>query len=141
MCPPKNPLRSKKVASAFEARVKAASHPPGPTLYFEHSGDPLGTSGPDSYVGDALRIAGARNIFEGGWKLIEWEAVLARDPEVILITHPRKEALDRRTGWANLKAVKNGRVYFVEKEHFLYPTPRLLDGLEEAARLLHAKNP
>jgi iron complex transport system substrate-binding protein len=132
---------AEKVAAAFEARVKAASAPPGPTVYFEHSGDPLGTSGPDSYVGDAIRVAGGRNIFEGGWKLIEWEAVLARDPEVILITHPRKDALDRRTGWANLKAVKTGRVYFVEKEHFLYPTPRLLEGIEETASLLHAKNP
>jgi len=132
---------AERVAAGFEARVKAATRPPGPTVYFEHSGDPLGTSGPDSYVGDAIRIAGGRNIFEGGWKLIEWEAVLARDPEVILITHPRKDALDRRTGWANLKAVKAGRVYFVEKEHFLYPTPRLLEGIEETARLLHAKNP
>ena len=51
------------------------------------------------------------------------------------------DALDRRTGWANLKAVKSGRVYFVEKEHYLYPTPRLLEGIEETARLLHAKNP
>ncbi|MBV8882076.1 MAG: cobalamin-binding protein [Planctomycetaceae bacterium] len=130
-----------KAASSFEARVAAATRPPGPTVYFEHSGDPLGTSGPDSYVGDALRIAGGRNIFEGGWRLIEWEAVLARDPEVILITHPRTETLERRSGWSNLKAVKNGRVYFVAKEHFLYPTPRLAEGIEEAARLIHEKNP
>jgi len=132
---------AEKAAAAFEARVKAATAPPGPTLYFEHSGDPLGTSGPDSYAGDALRLAGGRNIFDGGWRLIDWESVLARDPEVILIAHPRAEALERRSGWANLKAVKNGRVYFVEKEHYLFPTLRLADGLEEAARLLHAKNP
>lgn len=132
---------AEKVAAAFETRVRAATRPPGPTVYFEHSGEPLGTSGPDSYVGDAIRLAGGRNIFDGGWRLIEWEAVLARDPEVILITHPRTEALDRRSGWPNLKAVKNGRVYFVAKEHFLYPTPRLLEGIEEAARLFHAKNP
>jgi iron complex transport system substrate-binding protein len=132
---------AERVASSFEARVRAASAPPGPTVYFEHSADPLGTAGPDTYVGDAIRIAGGRNIFEGGWTLIEWEAVLARDPDVILISHDRKEGLERRTGWSNLKAVKAGRVYFVAKEHFLYPTPRLADGVEEAARLLHAKNP
>jgi iron complex transport system substrate-binding protein len=132
---------AEKVAAAFEARVKAASAPPGPTVYFEHSGDPLGTSGPDSYLGDAIRLAGGRNIFEGGWRLIDWESVLARDPEVLLIAHPRTEALERRAGWSTLKAVKNGRVYFVEKEHYLFPTLRLADGLEEAARLLHAKNP
>jgi len=132
---------AERAASAFEARVRAATRPPGPTVYFEHSADPLGTAGPDSYVGDAIRLAGGRNIFDGGWRLIEWETVLARDPDVILIAHDRKEGLERRSGWSNLKAVRNGRVYFVAKEHFLYPTPRLAEGLEEAARVLHAKNP
>jgi len=132
---------AEKVAAAFESRVKAATRPPGPTVYFEHSGDPLGSSGPESYVGDAIRVAGGRNILEGGWRLIDWETVLARDPEVILIAHPRTEALERRAGWSTLKAVKNGRVYLVEKEHYLFPTPRLADGIEEAARLIHAKNP
>lgn len=132
---------AEKAASAFEARAAAATRPPGPTVYFEHSGDPLGTSGPDSYAGDAIRLAGGRNIFEGAWKLLEWETVLARDPDVILITHPRTENLERRSGWSNLKAVKARRVYVVAKENYLYPTPRLAEGLEEASRLLHAKNP
>lgn len=132
---------AERTASTLEARVKAATAPPGPTVYFEHSADPLGTAGPDSYAGDAIRLAGGRNIFDGGWRLIEWEAVLARDPEVILICHDRKEELERRSGWSNLSAVKNGRVHFVTKEQFLYPTPRLAEGLEEAARLFHAKNP
>lgn len=134
-------IEAEKAAADFESRVKAATRLPGPTVYFEHSGDPLGSSGPDSYVGDAIRVAGGRNILEGGWRLIDWETVLARDPEVILIAHPRTEALERRAGWSTLKAVKNGRVYFVEKEHYLFPTPRLADGVEEAARLIHAKNP
>lgn len=132
---------AERVASTFEARVRSASASPGPTVYFEHSGDPLGTTGAASYLGDALRLAGGRNIFEGGWRLIDWESVLARDPEVLLIAHPRTEALERRAGWSTLKAVKHGRVYFVEKDHYLFPTLRLADGLEEAARLLHAKNP
>lgn len=132
---------AERAASVFEARVKAATRPPGPTVYFEHSADPLGTAGPDTYPGDAIRLAGGRNIFDGGWRLIGWEAVLAGDPDVILLAHDRKEGLERRSGWSNLKAVRNGRVYFVAKENFLYPTPRLADGMEEAARLLHAKNP
>jgi iron complex transport system substrate-binding protein len=130
-----------KAAAALEARVKAVVAEPGPTVYFEHSPEPLGTTGPETYIGDALRRAGARNIFDGGWRLIDWEAVMKRDPEVILITHDRKEGLERRAGWANLRAVKNRRVYFVSKENYLYPTPRLAKGLEEAARILREKNP
>ena len=130
-----------KAASELEARVKAVVAAPGPTVYFEHSPEPLGTTGPDTYAGDALRRAGARNIFEGGWHLIDWEAVMKRDPEVILITHDRKEELERRAGWSNLRAVKNKRVYFVAKANYLYPTPRLVNGLEEAARIFREKNP
>jgi iron complex transport system substrate-binding protein len=130
-----------KAASELEARVKAVVAEPGPTVYFEHSPEPLGTTGPDTYAGDALRRAGARNIFEGGWHLIDWEAVMKRDPEVILITHDRKEELERRAGWSNLRAVKNKRVYFVAKANYLYPTPRLVNGLEEAARIFREKNP
>jgi iron complex transport system substrate-binding protein len=125
-------------------RVRAASAPQearGPTVYFESSVDPLWTAGAKSYAGDALRLAGGRNIFESGWQQVDWEVVVARDPEVILISHGRREGLDRRAGWQDLRAVKGGRIHFVRKEGFLYPTPRLVDGLEEASRILHAKNP
>jgi iron complex transport system substrate-binding protein len=130
-----------KAASALEARVKAVVAAPGPTVYIEHSPEPLGTTGPDTYMGDAVRRAGGRNIFDGGWKLIDWEAVMSRDPEVILIAHDRKTGYEKRAGWAGLRAVKNKRVYFVAKENYMYPTPRLADGLEEAARILREKNP
>ena len=131
----------RKAAEALRARVRAVAPVAGPTVYFEHSCDPLGTTGPESYAGEALRLAGGRNIFDGGWRLVDWESVMAKDPEVILIAHDRKEGLDRRAGWKELRAVKAGRVYFVAKEHYIYPTPRLAAGLEEAARLLCAQNP
>lgn len=121
-----------------EASVSTAA---GPTFYFEHSVDPLGTTGPGSYVGDALRRAGGRNIFDGGWRQVDWESVVAADPEAILITHDRREGLERRAGWKELRAVRNGRVHFLSKEGFVYPTPRLIDGLEAASKVFHAKNP
>jgi iron complex transport system substrate-binding protein len=130
-----------RAADALMARVDAVKAAPGPTVYFEHSADPLGTTGPDSFVGDLLRRAGGRNVFDGGFRLTDWESVLARDPEVILISHDKRD-LERRAGWADLKAVKAGRVYYVDKMVYIYPTPRLADGLEEAARLLRdAKSP
>ncbi len=128
-------------AAALLARVAKVKAGPGPTFYFEHTHDPLGTTGPESYAGEALRRAGGRNVFEGGWKLVDWESVLARDPEVILLAHDRREGLERRAGWADLRAVKSGRVHFVSKDHYVYPTPRLAEGLEEARRIFHAENP
>jgi len=131
----------RRAAGELRARVAKVRAVPGPTFYFEHSCDPLGTTGPESYAGEALRLAGGRNIVEGGWKSLDWETVMSKDPEVILIAHDRKDGLERRAGWKELRAVKTGRVHFVAKEHFVYPTPRLADGLEEAARIFHAKDP
>jgi len=131
----------RRAAEALRARVRAVAPSSGPTFYFEHSADPLGTTGPESYVGEALRLAGGRNVFEGGWRMVDWESVMAKDPEVILIAHDRKEGLERRAGWKDLRAVKAGRVHFVAKEHFVYPTPRLAEGLDEAARIFRAQNP
>jgi iron complex transport system substrate-binding protein len=130
-----------RAADALLARIAKVRAEPGPTVYFEHSVDPLGTAGPATYTGDAIRRAGGRNVFDGGWRLIDWESVLAADPEVILVAHDRRDGLERRAGWAGLRAVKAGRVHFVKKEHFVYPTPRLAEGLEEAHRILRAKTP
>ncbi len=130
-----------KAAEEFLTRAEAVKAREGPTVYFESSSEPMGTTGADSYTGEALRRAGGRNVFEGGWRLTDWEGVLARDPEVMLIAHDRREGIARRAGWSGLKAVKTGRVHFVAPERYVYPTFRLLDGLEEAARLFHEKNP
>ena len=125
----------------LRTRVAQVRTEQGPTFYFEHSSDPLGSTGPATYAGEALRLAGGRNIVEGGWKTIDWEEVMSKDPDFILIAHDRKEGLERRAGWQKLRAVKAGRVRFVAKEHFVYPTPRLTEGLEEAATIFHEKNP
>jgi iron complex transport system substrate-binding protein len=130
-----------EAARALLGRVRGVRERPGPTFYFEYSADPLGTTGPETYLGRALKQAGGKNVIEGGWKLIEWEEVLSKNPEVILIAHDQREGLDRRAGWKRLRAVQNGRVHFVAKDHYVYPTPRLAEGLREAAELFHGKDP
>ncbi len=131
-----------RAAEELLARVGAVRPPPGgPAVYIEFSVDPIHTTGPESYAGEAIRRAGGRNVFEGGWRMAEWEAVVARDPEVILVAHDGIEGLEGRAGWKELRAVRDGRVHIVPKEHFVYPTPRLVLGLEGAARLFHAKDP
>ncbi len=125
---------------AVEDRVRGRVQP---TFFFESSHDPLWTATSRGYSGDAIRRAGGRNIFDDmpwTWGQISWELVLQRDPDVIFIAHGNTANLASRTGWDRLKAVRTGRVHVVPKEAFIYPTPRLVDGLELAARFLHEKN-
>ena len=60
--------------------------------------------------------------------------MLAADPDMILFCHDKRGGMERRAGWKELRAVKEGRVHFLPKEGFLFPTPRLADGLEAAHR-------
>ena len=47
------------------------------------------------------------------------------------------EAVQARPGWDALDAVQNGRIYPFNDDLASRPGPRLVDGLEELARLLH----
>ena len=77
------------------------------------------------------------NDIDRPWAQVSWEVILKRDPDVILIAHEMKDRLKSRAGWSDLKAVKTGRVALVPKEEFVLPTPRLVKGLERAAKLFH----
>jgi iron complex transport system substrate-binding protein len=78
---------------------------------------------------------------------VEWREVLAARPEVILlmpcgfdVRRSVKEAtpLRQREGWNDLPAVKMGRVFAVNgNAYFSRPGPRLINGLEILAQLIH----
>jgi len=78
---------------------------------------------------------------------VEWRAVVAARPEVILlmpcgfdVRRTVKEAtpLRRREGWNDLPAVRTGKVFAVNgNAYFSRPGPRLINGLEILAQLIH----
>lgn len=142
-----NPDQGEAAAQTLMKRVEAVARSVKgkrvPTVYIETSADPVCSAGPDSYAGDVLRRAGGSNIMTDlprPWSPISWEVVLQRDPEIILIAHDHPEVLSKRPGWSNLRAVKEGRVFPLPIELFVRPSPRLVEGLELAARILHEEN-
>jgi iron complex transport system substrate-binding protein len=78
---------------------------------------------------------------------IPWERVQGYLPEVILISpcgFTTSRALEQaallasKPGWSALPAVRNGRVYAVDANaYFARPGPRLVEGLELMAHLIH----
>ncbi|HEV2426163.1 MAG TPA: cobalamin-binding protein [Terriglobia bacterium] len=136
------------LASSLEARVQAVEHRvaglPEPRVLFVTWYQPLITVGAHSFVADVIRRAGGRSISDdlpGEWPRLSIEAVLARNPDIILLpkSHtytPSLEDLRHLPGWRDLAAVKAGRVYFVS-DTIVRPCPRLVDSLEEVAAILH----
>lgn len=78
---------------------------------------------------------------------IEWESVVKAQPEVVVLSccgysieRMRRDLpiLKNYAGWADLPAVRAGRVYAVDgNAYFTRPGPRLMEGLEILAGILH----
>jgi len=77
---------------------------------------------------------------------IAWDEVVAWQPEVIVLapcgyrleqTLRDAERLRDLPNWTKLPAVQNGQVYAADGDFFSCPGPRLVDGVELLAHLLH----
>jgi len=114
-----------------------------PRVYIEISGTPLMTAGGGTFINELLEMAGGRNVFESSvqeYPVVDPEAVLKADPQVILLLHPDMRAPDvaRRIGWGGISAVRQGRVYDqLDDDLFFRPGPRIVEGVGLLARLLH----
>ncbi len=104
--------------------------------------DPLMSAGNGTFINDLITLAGGENIFKDtqGWPQVSIEAVLARNPEVIVLTpHAGMTPEDLcNTPLVNTDAVKNGRVYILSSDDIVVRAgPRIVQGLEEIAKSLH----
>ncbi len=112
-------------------RDKAWGQPDHPLIYLEIDSAPLITCGGKSTVGELIRIAGGRNLFEDlpqPYGVVNAERVLAGKPEVVLIAHPNVSGKDfkERLGWGALPAVKANRVYDdLDPDVLTRPGPRM----------------
>lgn len=110
--------------------------------------DPLMCGG--HWVPEMVEMAGGENCFgdkETGSFRLEWEEVVASQPEVIIFMpcgFDVKRALDdvpllsEMEGWQSLPAVKNNRVYAIDAGAYTSRSgPRLVVGLEIMAEMIH----
>lgn len=135
-------------ASAFEARVAAvqeavAGFAPVRVLLLVGD-DALYAFGRDSYASEMVRLAGGVNAtdgYAGASAQPSDEAVLEMAPEVIVVLagadYDAAQLVERHPAFASLPAVVNRRVYGMDPDLISRAGPRVADGLERLARLLH----
>jgi iron complex transport system substrate-binding protein len=104
--------------------------------------DPVITIGKPAFITELIEIAGGHSVTSDlplEWQQISMEAVLARAPEALVLvrsTRMSTEQIRGRPGWANLPAVRNNRIYYVD-DRIELPSPVAFDALEELARQFH----
>ena len=148
------PDRGAALAAQMRARrdaiVQAVAGAPRPRLYYEmDASDPTKpfAAGPNGFYGQLVDLAGATNIFgdlPGDFSQVSAESVVARDPELIILAdaylpyNAQTPALvAARPGWDEISAVQTNAIYAIQEEYFAWPSPRLADGLESLAYLVH----
>jgi len=110
--------------------------------------DPVYCSG--HWVPEMVRLAGGVDALsrEGADSVrIPWAEVREWEPEVLIITpcgYDLEKTIEQAhqlftyDGWSNLPAVREGRVYAVDaNSYFARPGPRVVDGTELLAHLIH----
>ncbi|MGH9743255.1 MAG: ABC transporter substrate-binding protein [Candidatus Acidiferrum sp.] len=107
--------------------------------------DPLISVGKDTFIADALRLAGASSIVDSSqdWPQMSLEEVVRLQPDFLVFAESHSQSgqndfdvLAERPGWRGLDAVRNRR-FAVISDAVNRPAPRIVSAIEDLARQLH----
>lgn len=147
--------RAEAAVAALQSRVRRVQASTGrasrrPRLYWEWWPKPLFAPGGRNWLTELSRLAGAESVTAGmdaDCARPHPDEILAADPDWILLawtgvarSKVRPDVLLRRSGWSELRAVREGRVLVLEEGLYCRPSPRLIDGLEQLAHLIHPEH-
>ena len=140
--------RAAEVVAGLERRVRAVAARvaarPRPRVLYVVWPDPLIVPGRGAAVTELIELAGGESVSADGpegYPRYSVEAAVARGPEVIILArHGAGTAPYAREKWerfADLPAIRAGRLHAVDGDLFHRFGPRVVDALEILARLLH----
>ena len=131
--------------AAVDARIKPLNS--SPTVYYAlDATDPTKpyTAGPGTFVDLLISRAGGTNVGESlssQWPQISLEKLVVSNPAIIILGDSAygttADSVKQRSGWGGLTAVQTGQIYPFDDNLVSRPGPRLVDGLETLAKLLH----
>jgi iron complex transport system substrate-binding protein len=110
--------------------------------FLEIWNNPLTTVAGRHYMNDALEACGARNVFAdlpGVTPVVPWEAVYARDPEVVVGAGSAGGRAQFEASWRErptLSAVKNRKLVYAEPDTLQRPSLRIVDGIAQLCESL-----
>jgi len=141
--------RSQQTVIAMRSRLAAvaarlARTSTKPLVFFQIDAAPIISAGTGTFINELITLAGGRNVAAGAtpYPHFNWEDILHLQPEVVMVAsmaggHSVQDLVAGWQKWRQIPAVKNSRVHVVDANLIDRPTPRLLDGLEAFARIIH----
>lgn len=142
------PERAESLLADFDRRLAAARRPTsstGPRVFVAVGFNPPIAIGSGSFISELIALAGGRNAFgdlRAPSAVVSLEAVVARNPDLVLVLGPDSATRDlrRRPGWDAIPALRRGQLIAVDGSEFNRPSPRLPEAVGTlAARLAAAR--
>lgn len=131
-------------ARAERIAARLGSAPSRPKVFFQIDASPIVSAGRGTFIDELITLAGGRNLAAAtaGYPRFGWEEVLRLDPEVAIVASMAGgfSPADLKAGWQKwptISAVQKQRLHVIDASLVDRPTPRLLDGLEAFARIIH----
>lgn len=139
--------RAEELTQSLQERIdavvaKTAAVQSKPKVFFEVWDNPLMSAGPGSFINDLIQLAGGENIaadLTERFGEFSQELLLERNPEIYIINNHahQPEDIKTRAGYEGLQAVKMNQVFSIEDDIVTLPGPRIVDGLEAMAAIIH----
>ncbi|WP_040214299.1 ABC transporter substrate-binding protein [Clostridium polynesiense] len=111
-----------------------------PSVYyvvgFGNGGDFTSTG--ETYIHQMITMAGGDNIAKDttGWKYSK-EKLIEKNPEIIILPEYFKAEFLTTEGYKDLNAVKNNKVFVIDNNLLDRQGPRLAEGVEALAKIIH----
>ena len=143
------PERAQQVSGQLTTRVnrvvELTNARERPLVFLQINIQPIMTVNRNTVHNDLIHLAGGENMAADepiNYPRISLEEVIRRKPEVILISSMEREGRFEKARqdwlqWTSIPAVQKGRVHLIDSDLIDRPSPRVVDGLEIMAKLLH----
>jgi iron complex transport system substrate-binding protein len=118
-----------------------------PLVFYElDASDPANpwTTGAGTFISYIINKAKGQNlgdVLDGEWVQISSEELIAQNPDYILLADAlygiTPESVAKRAGWSEISAVTEGKLLPFDPFILSVPGPRLVDGFEQLAEMIH----
>jgi iron complex transport system substrate-binding protein len=116
-----------------------------PLVFLQINLRPMMTVNENTFHNDLINLAGGINMTANEpitYPRISIEEVIDKEPDIIIISSMDRggefeKAREDWMEWTSIPAVKDNRVFLIDSDLIDRPSPRIVQGLEVMARLIH----
>lgn len=98
------------------------------------------TAGKGTFISQLIAMAGGNNVADDveGWKY-SLEKIVEHNPDIMIcpVYFDSKKGIEAANGYKDLDSVKNGKLFEIDNNMLDRQGPRLADGLEALAKIIH----